>query len=242
MFSRIPVPKADWRPEAMRYAMACLPLVGIAVGVGVLAWNWLALTLAFGPLLRGAGLALVPLIVSGGIHLDGFCDTVDARASHADQEKKQAILKDLHVGAFAAIAVAAYLIFFAALASELPADIGIVACFSLIFVLSRVLTALATALFPCARDSGLGRIFHDAAAKKATLVSVSATGAAVAALLAVLGGPTMLAIPVGAGLLFAWFYRMVKREFGGLSGDLSGWFLQVCELLSLALLIGIVKA
>ena len=45
----------------------------------------------------------------------------------------------------------------------------------------------------------------------------------------------------GLGLLavvqlavFLWYGRMAEREFGGITGDLAGWFLQVCELASLA--------
>ena len=30
------------------------------------------------------------------------------------------------------------------------------------------------------------------------------------------------------------YYRVVsRREFGGITGDLAGWFLQLCELLGL---------
>ena len=50
------------------------------------------------------------LLVTGGIHLDGFMDTTDARSSYGDREKKLAILKDSHVGAFAVIGCSFYLI------------------------------------------------------------------------------------------------------------------------------------
>ena len=31
-------------------------------------------------------------------------------------------------------------------------------------------------------------------------------------------------------LVFFWYYRMSVREFGGITGDLAGYFLQICEL------------
>ena len=31
-------------------------------------------------------------------------------------------------------------------------------------------------------------------------------------------------------LVFLYYYHMANRKFGGLSGDLAGWFLQTCEL------------
>ena len=28
---------------------------------------------------------------------------------------------------------------------------------------------------------------------------------------------------------YVWYHRMSKKMFGGITGDLAGWFLQVCE-------------
>lgn len=32
MFSALPMPRVDWTPRSMRWALACLPLVGFACG------------------------------------------------------------------------------------------------------------------------------------------------------------------------------------------------------------------
>jgi adenosylcobinamide-GDP ribazoletransferase len=37
-----------------------------------------------------------------------------------------------------------------------------------------------------------------------------------------------------ASLVYWYYYTMAKREFGGLTGDLAGYFLQICELALLA--------
>ena len=39
------------------------------------------------------------------------------------------------------------------------------------------------------------------------------------------------------GLFFAYYYRMAKKEFGGITGDLEGWFLQCFELLMLLVVV-----
>ena len=59
--------------------------------------------------------ALLPLLVTGGIHLDGFLDVADARSSHQSRARKLEILKDSHVGAFAVIAMGCYLLLYTAL-------------------------------------------------------------------------------------------------------------------------------
>ena len=37
-------------------------------------------------------------------------------------------------------------------------------------------------------------------------------------------------------IVFAYYYRVCKKIFGGVTGDLAGFFLQICELAVLAAL------
>ena len=101
-FSKIPMPRVDWREQSMRYCMCFFPLIGLVIGLCLWVWAWLCGALGFGSVLRGAGIALLPLAVTGGIHMDGFADVVDAQSSHAEPDRKRQILKDPHTGAWAA--------------------------------------------------------------------------------------------------------------------------------------------
>ena len=92
LFSRIPMPRVEWKKENMRYTLCALPLVGFAVGLFVWLWTKLTLGLHFGSVLFAAGITLLPIAVTGGIHLDGFADTVDAISSHAEPKRKREIL------------------------------------------------------------------------------------------------------------------------------------------------------
>lgn len=78
MFSRVPMPRTDWKPEHMRYMLASFPLVGVVLGMVLAVWWMLCRWLSFDSIFFGAGVALLPVLFTGGIHLDGFCDTVDA--------------------------------------------------------------------------------------------------------------------------------------------------------------------
>ena len=45
------------------------------------------------------------------------------------------------------------------------------------------------------------------------------------------GGLTQGAVALAAaGLCFAYYHGMSERQFGGVTGDLAGWFVQVTEL------------
>lgn len=237
MFSRIPMPRVAWDEKNMRYMMAAFPLVGVAVGGAVVVWNMICVFLSLGVFLKGAGIALLPLLVTGGIHMDGFCDTVDALASHGDVEKKRAILKDPHVGSFAAVAACAYILLFFALGAEAGFSSRQLVCFGLSFVLSRVMGAWSVLRFPCSSASSLGRGFQSAAEKKKVLVILLALGVVVGGAMVWLGGIAGAAAVGVAVLLLRWCRRVARREFDGMSGDLSGWLLQLCEVVSLACLV-----
>ncbi len=237
MFSRIPMPRTDWNEKNMRYMMCAFPLVGAAVGLVILLWWRLCLLLELSAVLRAAGLALLPVAVTGAVHLDGFCDTVDALASHAPTERRREILKDPHTGAFAVIWVCAYLLFYFALCVELVPSREAVLLHALGFVLSRCLSGLSVVTFPAAGGAGLLSTFKTSAEKKRSAAVL------LALFFLVWGGMAIVLPPAGALLLlaallcYAALYRTAQRAFGGMSGDLAGWFLQLCELSMLAALV-----
>ena len=231
MFSAIPVPQFFWTEKNMRYAMCAFPLVGVMVGG--LCWLWVLVCqwLSLPALLRGAGLCLLPVAVTGGIHLDGYCDASDALASHAPPEKKQEIMKDPHIGAFGVIRLCGYLILSFTLWATLAAYPGPAVWLG--FCLSRTLSGLAVAIFPLAKGSGLAYTFATAADKKVVARVLTAASAALAVGLCFCGwaGAVMAALAL---LVFLDYRRRSVKEFGGLSGDLAGWFLQRAELWMLA--------
>ena len=227
-YSRIPVPRADWSEGNRKYAMCFFPLVGAAVG-GVL-WLWLSLSerLGFGPLLRGAAGAAIPLAVTGGIHMDGFMDTADALASGKPKEDKLRILKDSRSGAFAVMGCASYLLLTAALLSEArPADAPALLP---VFVASRAMSALMMTLLPSARPGGMLDGFSRAAEKRAVRVSCAVYLLLCFALWLRRGIPTALFCAAAAAAAALGYRRMALREFGGVTGDLAGWFLEAAEL------------
>ena len=133
MFSAIPMPQTEWTNKSMRYALCAFPLIGAVIGALVCLWRFVCLRMEFSEWILAAGICVLPVLVTGGIHLDGFCDTADALASHQDTEKKLQILKDPHMGAFAAIWLGCYFIAQLALAvtaAQMQADLTALAIVS----------------------------------------------------------------------------------------------------------------
>lgn len=230
MFSALPLPCPEWNGKNMRYALCAFPLIGLVCGAAWWGWGELCLWLDAPDLLRGAGLCLIPALVTGGIHLDGYADTWDALASCAPPEKKQEILKDPRCGAFAVIHLCVYFAAHLALCAALRPSRKALWTMGLAFVLERALSGLAVTRFPLAKNTGLAHTFATAADRRAAGYILMAECALSAAGMIALGGLMGLAMALTALLVF-WRYRVVAdRQFGGLSGDLAGWFLQKAEL------------
>ena len=108
----------------------------------------------------------IPLAVTGGFHVDGFMDTMDAFHSYQPREKKLEILKDSHIGAFSVICLVLYELIYIGAYSEIDAvrQAGIVAAG---FFLSRCLSGIAAMTFPGAKKEGLLYMFTSKAHERA---------------------------------------------------------------------------
>lgn len=242
MLSRFPVPQREWKAEHQRLSLALLPAIGPLLGLVLLPWSWLSQKLALSPFLRGTGLALLPLLAVGGVHLDGFCDTVDALSSHGAPEKKRAILKDPHIGAFAGLYGAGYLILLSALCSELPAGPLSALILGLLFTLSRALGAFLVLLLPRAGETGLGATFQKAAENHVSLGILSCFCAFSLAFLLALAPLPGLGAALSGLLSFFYTKGIAQKEFSGMSGDLAGFSISLAELLMLLAYILLSKA
>ena len=229
MYSRFPAPRVDWDQKSLAWAMCFFPAAGLLIALLLGVWLQVCLSLGLGTFLRAAGALAIPIAASGAIHLDGFCDTADALGSHQSREWKLEILKDSHTGAFAIICCGVYLVVFFALWCEAVPEGRSLLVLALGPVLSRSLSGLAAVSWPNARGSGLLATFTQPVdARRARVVLglwTLAAGAALAALDPVTGGAAI----GGAGLSFLYYFVMSRRQFGGITGDLAGFFLQVCE-------------
>jgi len=229
MYSRIPMPVAEWTGKRMRYALCFFPFIGLVIAAVVCGSARLCVYLGGNRLVYSCLGTVIPLFITGGIHLDGYLDVADARSSLQSQKQKLEILKDPHVGAFAVIHCGVYLILY----------LGVFSTFyqhSLIplagvYVLTRALSGWSVVSFPKAKPDGTVQAF--AAGAQVRIVRFCMLGWAAAAVLWMAGTGSIrlgLIMFLTAGAVMLWYHRLSKREFGGITGDLAGYFLQLCEI------------
>ena len=231
MYSAIPVPQAAWEEKPMRYAMCWFPLIGAAEGAVLYLAQFALQRLGAGETVLAAAGTAVPLLVTGGIHLDGYLDTSDALHSWESAERKLEILKDPHVGAFAVIRCVGYMVlYFGAMAAVMTAGQNAVFMMGGLYVLERALSGSSVVLFPKAKKDGLAVTFSRSSADRA-VAAASAFWAMAAMIWTVFwGGKTGAVLGAGCLLAYGLYYRTAMKWFHGMTGDLAGWFLQRCEL------------
>ena len=100
-------------------------------------------------------------------------------------------------------------------------------------MVSRTLSGLCAVYWRNARGTGLLASFTDASHLKHNRVVLIFCLLLAALLMGSLPGWEGITTLLGAGVALLYYRVVSRREFGGITGDLAGWFLQLCELLGL---------
>ena len=146
----------------MKHVLCFFPWIGIVIGLCLYFWRLLCDRFGIRNLCYVFIGTAIPLLLAGGIHVDGFMDTMDAFHSSQPKERKLEILKDSsHIGAFAVIMLAVYGLIYMGAFYERFTDKNILQVVCAGFVLPRVLSAIGVVSFPSAKKEGMLYLFQD---------------------------------------------------------------------------------
>lgn len=227
------VKQTVWTEEAFGKSVRYFPLVGLVLGLiyGGLAWG-MEYGAAYGGIavpvhFKAALFVLLPIMLTGGIHCDGFMDTADGIFSGRERERMLEIMKDSRCGSFGVTALACYLLLEYAVLQDM--GVGILPVALLIMpILGRMSMVMAISCFPYARPEGVGKAFGKFANRKMCAMVVLYT----AIMLALIDCFALAALV--AVVIFTWLMgRYVTKLLGGLTGDVYGAICTMNELLVL---------
>jgi adenosylcobinamide-GDP ribazoletransferase len=180
----------------------------------------------------------IPIIVTGGFHIDGFMDTSDALASWGDKEKRLEILKDSHVGAFAIIRLVTLgLILCAAL--YLMDIAGFMAwCFS--FFATRCISGFRVVKSKKAKEDGILSTSARTASDKVVMIALAIEFILCAFCVGINYSSYWTGALIGLLVALIYYIYIANSKFGGITGDLAGWFVCNAEVM-MAVCIAIVS-
>lgn len=225
--TRLPLPAIAYDEKTCGRSATYFPAVGLILGT-FLASLWWAAGWFFPVHVQSALLILGMVFLTGGIHLDGFMDTMDGLLSGKAREKKLEIMRDSRVGAFGVIGAICLLLLKYNLILEMPNQ-TLMRVLPVIPALSRWGMTLAIAAFPYAKDEGLGKIYSLYSGAKEIVGATVIAGAVAGAIT----GPLGLWLMALSGVVTCIVGRKLTRELGGLTGDIYGFINEFLEVVLL---------
>jgi adenosylcobinamide-GDP ribazoletransferase len=235
-FTRIPINKnLNCEKENFRRGSIFFPVVGLFIGA--LQWVVYYLLIKVLPVnITALFVVIIPIIVTGGLHVDGLGDTCDGFFSFkGDKNKIIEIMKDSTVGTYASVAIV-----FDMLARYVAVSTVIEMNLPLILIATPII-ARFTVVFICyigknAKETGSGNIFigniHN---KQMAIVAVMTFF--LATLLIDVNKSSILII---TALAFTFlFNKFCESKITGLTGDTLGANNELVEILTMILFIAI---
>lgn len=230
MYSIIPVPNVAWQEKDMKYIFYMLAFLGLFLGLAEYGIYLLAEYFQVSSILYASLATSVIVFFTGGIHLDGYADTIDAVFCHGDMKKRQQVLKDSNSGAFAIIYTITYFILMFAGFENMYKHVEM---YKLIFIftLSRIFVLYIIAYTKSATESGLLYTFSKEENKKALLTyTYILTIFSFVILYFISGLKSSLIILLILTFISIILNRYFIKVFGGLSGDLAGFSICIYEV------------
>lgn len=227
-YSKLPVPYFEWKEEDMEYSVCFFPFVGLFLGAVQLGWLWICNKMGIGSVAKAAAVIVLNILITGGIHIDGYMDTMDALHSYQPRDKKLQILKDAHIGAFAVIMFSVYILVYAGALTEINYIIS--PLFACTFVFSRILSGFSVVMFKGAKKEGMLYTFSKSANRNIVCTALVMEFLLMAAVMFYFYGIKAVVLVCSLLVVFLYYRYKSYKEFGGITGDLAGWFLCLCEM------------
>lgn len=213
-------------------SMAFFPLVGLIIGLLLAVGHYLFSFLFSQPLALWLTIGLLALLTRG-LHLDGFADTVDGLGSGGSREKILEVMRDSRIGAFGVIGLILLIgaKYFAL--DQLPRT-SVPYALILMTVMGRNAMVLVCYRSPYARSGGgLAKPFTENLGVREIILSL-ATAFGIALLMMGIHG---VGVFVGIGLLSLGYRYFFIKKLGGVTGDILGGANELAELLCLLLVV-----
>ena len=235
-FSRFPLPKSlsNYINHDTKLSNAAhfFPIAGFIIAIPTaLIWYITSLYL---PTTIAAGLAIgASLLITGGLHEDGFADCADGLGATPDKTRALEIMRDSRIGTYGSLALILSVgLRWAALATLSP----ILGVFALLICHSgaRSIMTIAMQFSKYAREDGLGKQAKEIK-PSAFIISMG-----LAFIIAIIFGGYSGFIALALAILTAWlFLKRLEQRINGYTGDGLGAMEQISEITILITLAGV---
>jgi len=212
--------------EDFANSMAFFPLVGMLIGIFLVILRRIFYYFPVSPLVSDTLILIVWIWLSGGLHLDGFADSVDGFLGGNNKEEILKIMKDSATGAKGVVALVSLLLLKFVLLVEMPLLLKDATLF-FTPTIGRWSMVIASFLGKPARlKDSMGKLFMDYVGWREAIFA-SLTLAVIGILLFKLYFVTLVITGIGIVLLIL---KYCQKKIGGISGDILGAVNEIVEV------------
>jgi adenosylcobinamide-GDP ribazoletransferase len=229
VLTRFPIAVDASEPGAIAASGWAFPLIGAGIGA-LCAVVYVAADLIGLPAWVAALLAVAAgIAATGALHEDGLADTADGFGGGRDRDRKLAIMRDSAHGTYGILALVLGVGLRASALAAIGDPVFVGLALIAAHVASRAALPVSMILLQPTRADGLGAA---AGRPSRTVATIAALIGAVIALatLGPLTGALALLLTGGAVALAA---MLARRQIGGYTGDVLGFFQQIGEIVML---------
>ena len=226
--SIIPVKIRRIDERRMSGSVVYFPLVGLLLGLILTGANNFLCFLGLEHLFINIILIVFLIFLTGGMHLDGLADTIDAFSSRKNKEEMLGIMRDSSIGAMAALGLISIILLKIALLSSIGVSLKTGALL-LMCILSRWSLVLSMFLFPYAREKGKAKTLIQGTDLRVFGLSTIVTLVCVITFWRAQG---LLIMAIAAIAAYA-FGRFTSSKIGGITGDTLGATNELIEIITL---------
>mgnify|MGYP000388477698 CR=1 FL=1 len=232
--TRIPFPlKTEYNDQLPSSSMGLYPLIGLIIGVILIVFSELSIIFLTKSITNILMLILL-VYLTGGLHLDGFIDSIDGLFSCRKKDKILEIMHDSLIGSFGAIAVILLFLLKFNLFLELTGNFRIPVIL-LMAIISRWMIVFAAWKYPLAVSSSLGKGFNYNLSWKQLFEGSTYLIILIFSLHYLFSFPFYLSLIIFliSLLVTHLFSKYVISKIDGLTGDIYGAINEIIEVLVL---------
>ncbi|OQP05975.1 adenosylcobinamide-GDP ribazoletransferase [Geobacillus sp. 46C-IIa] len=235
LFTVIPIRRSiEWNALHVRWLVRFMPLAGAAIGVLAAGVYALCSIFSFGsPAFLALLLLWLGIWMAGGLHADGWMDVSDAFFSYRDAKRRQEIMSDSRVGAFAVLSLVCLLSFrwlflYETIEAGIPPML-----FVAVPLLSRTGAAWLLCVGKLAKPTGMAASVREYSSWRDAVLSLALAFLALSPLSVFGGVPVWMsaALVMAMALLALAAKPWAEKQFGGVTGDVLGALIEGGETL-----------
>ncbi|NOQ32505.1 MAG: adenosylcobinamide-GDP ribazoletransferase [Helicobacteraceae bacterium] len=199
------------------------PLVGLILGLLLLVVSFV-LTPYFTQTYIHIIIFALLIAITGALHLDGFADTIDG--FYVKKQRAFEVMSDPSIGGMGVIFLIVLLILKVSTLGEMSSLLAL----PIVLMLARYNATLAIYIFAYVKKDGIAQLAKD----EFNLTQLTITTLFVVSIVTIFNSLWLLAISLA---IFALISLIFYRRYGGYSGDMYGFLIEVSELLLLTTLV-----